>query len=212
MYSVKRCFFSIAVVLSVGLLTSCMKLLTKPAIPFDVSLAPAVIYVPACNKPETGVFGFLGSADRSWGKGLCANLSEALKARILTENGRYALVNIASEDAQQEFSPDLAVEQSIGARYRVILREPVSGRTAASVSNGYTESVIAYMTMRIIDIETNSQLAEPGMVPNGKGVKGASDLADKLVRGLNGPRCKPQTSISFRPNAGCETFRLPATH
>jgi hypothetical protein len=212
MYSVKRRLFPIIFVLCVGLLTGCMELLTKPAVPFDVSLAPAVIYVPACNKPETGVFGFLGSADRSWGEGLCANLSEALKTRISTENGRYALVNIASKEERQEFSPDLAVEKSIGARYRVILREPVSGRTSASVSNGYTESVTAYMTLRIIDVKTNSQLADAGMIPNGKGVKGASDLADKLVRGLNGPRCKPQTSISFRPNAGCETFRLPATH
>ena len=219
MNTIDRFLFLAALALCIGLMAGCGQVLTKPIVPVDVPLAPAVIYVPDCTAPQSGALAVMGAADRAWGEGLCRSLWSALKARISTENGRYALAHIVPKEGDPEFSPDLALEHAIGAHYRIVLQQPRSYISSIYMPNGHTEQLVAEMPLSIINAKTNEWLASIALTPHGEAAQGAWSLADELVRGLDGPRCAPVHLYSFVDTDGmaadggnCKTFRLPATH
>ncbi|WP_426663695.1 hypothetical protein [Rhodanobacter aciditrophus] len=215
-------------------ISGCGSATLKPEIPINRPLIPAVIYVPKCVSNESGLWGVMGAADRAWGEGVCAALESALAARVSGANDQFKLAQ-AEPNVSKGFSdegglsrffhavdkkversfnivPNAGVEKSMGAKYRVVLAQPTSYR----VVNGNMSHVVADMWFEIVDIYSNKVILQTSLHPDGAGIKGAADLADRLVRGLEGPRCETLNGWSINGVLNdpmrnkCDTFALPS--
>ncbi|HKR76849.1 MAG TPA: hypothetical protein VJR95_09290 [Rhodanobacter sp.] len=215
-------------------ISGCGSATLKPEIPVNRPLAPAVIYVPKCVSDESGLWGAMGAADREWGKGICAALGPALAVRVSGTNNQFKLAqaepnaskdssddngfsrffHAATKKVEQSFNivPNVGLEKSLGAKYRVILAQPTSYR----VVNNNLSHVVADMWFEVVDIDSNKVILQTSLQPDGAGIKGASNLADRLVRGLEGPRCETLNGWSINGalkdpmRNKCDTFALPS--
>ena len=215
-------------------ISGCGSATLKPEIPVNQPLVPAVVYMPKCAGGESGLWGVMGSADRAWGEGVCAALEPALMARVSGSDGQFKLAqaqpdvskntagnggfsrffHAVSKQVEQSFNivPDISLEKSLGAKYRVVLAQPTSYR----VVNNNMSYVVADMWFEIVDIDSNKVILQASLHPDGTGIKGASNIADKLVRGPEGPRCETLNGWSINGalkdpmRSKCDSFALPS--
>lgn len=194
-------------------LTGCGPTYLKPVLPNDFALAPAVIYMPPCVSEKATAWDSVANKELAVGYAVCQSVHSALEARLAAKSDRYVLRQSQSAGKNYaDITPDQAAEASLQAKYRIILDRPGTNRVEIGTPPFTSvQQLVANMNMTIVDVTTNTTLGRASL-SSGLGV-GAGAFVDRLISGLEGPRCSPVNVTSFEgitahPGATCPTFAI----
>jgi hypothetical protein len=148
---------------------------------------------------------------------LCHSLPAALEARLVASGQHYQLIP-TSDKAGQAVIPDRAREMAMGARYRLIVERPESSRVTSPTAPGPGPQIIlshleAFVSLRV-ESAKNDALLGTGLIHMPVERDFAAAFAQRIVRGLAGPRCESVNNWSlagaFHSSFGakCESFSI----
>lgn len=192
-------------------LAGCGTALRRPGLPIDQPLTPVAIYFQPC------LLSVPTHSDMLAGYVLCHSLPAALEARLVAGGQKYQLIPTLDRTGQV-VTPDRAREKAMGARYRLIVERPESSRVTSPTAPGPGPQIIlshleAFVSLRVENAKTDALLGT-GLIhmPVARDLDAA--FAQRIVRGLAGPRCESVNNWSlagaFHSSFGakCESFSI----
>jgi hypothetical protein len=207
----------LAICFSLLPLAACGPTYLKPLVPNDLPLAPTVIYLPACvaEKSRTLPFQNRPSAeDAAAGLAVCTAFEPILRDGVAKVSGHYVMREAErTSQSYLDIRPDTDVEKAIHARYRVVLDDVRTSRIEVGIQPFTSRLILNYsVKFGIYEIESGKLVGVSALTA---GPDAASNLAARLLGGLDGKRCDPINHTSFdaiagHPQVRCETFSLEA--
>jgi hypothetical protein len=192
-------------------LAGCGAAVRRPGVPIDQPLTPVAIYLQPClqEPPKRD--------DALAGELLCRSLPFALQAELTGRKLDYRLIPASGGDGES-VTPDRAMEQSMGAHYRLIVERPTSSLVTSAVGPdqapySITSHLEAFVGLRIENVQSDAPVGT-GLIHMLVSRDLPAAFARRIVNGLTGPRCESVNRWSlagaFHSSFGakCESFSI----